>query len=229
MGDEIYEMCIVPTDRLLIFKWRIFHVLVGLVFFLNVLFGAIFSFKLSSLVGLHNISRRNACVEEDSSANGAQCYKMKALIVKNNILTFAGCISTISFYVLYVPLNDSTVVRADAFVNCLIVGLMFSYNQNHYQRLCGPCNLLYDGYCCPNEDAVKQFVDHARIRTMSIPKKGAEVAQRVAAALTPTTPNSRNETSPEAQEMPATPTSLDDVVIGDLSLQPVASTSVRRE
>lgn len=105
--DERFSICLVSKDSLLLFEWHIYETIIGLVVALNIIFGLIFSAKLTDLVGLRPASFRQKSIETSStrkcSENGASTpranqSKLKALVVKNNILTFTGKNALVSYF-----------------------------------------------------------------------------------------------------------------------------------
>ena len=119
--------CVVPPSQLILVRFYIFHFWVTMVIFLNITFGAIFSFKLSQF---------------NKSSDRSDNFQFEALIVKNNILTVVGCISTTLFYVLWFTMDPILFLFVDVMINCLVIGLMQKSNETLYKRLCGPCIML---------------------------------------------------------------------------------------
>ena len=45
-------------------------------------------------------------------------------------------------YVLFMLLNQGAFLYADNLINCMVIGLMFRYNERHFKSLCRPCIVL---------------------------------------------------------------------------------------
>ena len=110
---------------------------------LNIIFGAIFTVKLHSLLsGNHE--------------NEKIKFKFKALIVKNCILTLTGSVTSVTMYALYIMFDVGAFLYFDIFINCLVIGLMFAYNDDYYKRCCKCFVLLCFLECDKNKDALNK-------------------------------------------------------------------------
>jgi len=97
---------------------------------LNIVFGAMFGFKLSQLrVAGKSNERLNAHFE--------------ALILKNSILTITGSACTVLNYMLWIVTGMPCWLYLDGFINTMVIGGMFRFNDRHYHRICRPCVVLF--------------------------------------------------------------------------------------
>ena len=101
----------------------------------NITIGAIFGVKLNKVL-------------KHSSEDKKSSFKLKSLIIKNTILTAFGSISTLFNWFLWLisaPMTGIGIsfLYLDVWLNCLLLALMFKYNENHYKLLCKPCI-----WCC---------------------------------------------------------------------------------
>ena len=102
--------------------------------FTNILFCGICCHKLRIL--LSNDTVFNSPINADIH------WKFKSLIIKNCILSIAGGISTFVCYFLWLLLDVGVVTNLlyfDSFFNCLVIVLMFEYNERWYKYLCIIC------------------------------------------------------------------------------------------
>eukprot|EP01083_Nonionella_stella_P108169 314305_1 len=106
--------------------------------FINIAFGVIFAMKLKVLLSANTDNR------------------LKALIVKNSILTVTGSISTVSSYLIWIILTFGTGLYIDLLVNCLVIGLMFKYNSKLYKRLCKCCIVMCFLKCDKSKSKMKE-------------------------------------------------------------------------
>ena len=101
---------------------------------MNLLIGVIFSIKLNKLLSHHE-------------ANGDINFEYRSLIIKNSILSLLGSISTLVTYALGFTI-DFIFLYLDVFLNCLVIGLMFKYNNKWYKICCKCfivlCFIIYD-------------------------------------------------------------------------------------
>ena len=123
--------CTVPSTELFIFKSNIVLIVVALINMLNITFGVIFCLKLHQFVKM---------TQSAESSDPFKILKFQALIIKICILTLTGSISTTLGFMLFG--FSILFLHFDAFINCVVIGLMFSCNEWYYKRLCGPCVLL---------------------------------------------------------------------------------------
>ena len=109
---------------------------------LNAIFASIFTVKLNSILS------------DDYRKDETAKFKFKSLIIKNGILTITGSISTMAAYILWLtPILDLGYffLYFDLFLNCLVIGLMFKYNEKWYKKCCRCCIVL----CLTNCDKSK--------------------------------------------------------------------------
>eukprot|EP01084_Bolivina_argentea_P194130 333042_1 len=98
----------------------------------NIVFGLMFSIRLKKLLSMNK-------------GNKNISFKFKGLIIKNSILTLCGTISTVLSYMIWIALAMSghgvgaSLLYADLIVNCVVIGLMFNYNDKAYKKLCSYC------------------------------------------------------------------------------------------
>ena len=140
---QIITYCIIPSESLLAFRYHIVELYVAVINILNITFGVMFSVKLRQF--LQTGVSRHYNTKQDGSTLATT--GPAALIIKNNILTIIGSISSISGYALYAITQDLSYVLMDVFVNTMVIGLMFKCNLWYYQRLCGPCARLSFKLC----------------------------------------------------------------------------------
>ena len=100
----------------------------------NIIYETIFCLKLNNLL--------KSKLDEESS------WKLKALIIKNSILTATAASTTFIFWFLWLSFGAALRVGIgflyfDYWLNCFLVGLMFEYNEKYYLRLCPKCII-----CC---------------------------------------------------------------------------------
>ena len=129
--DLNITFCTVPPDLSMLFKYYIADGLVLLTNALNITFGVMFTIKLRQFVNMRQTSN-------PSPSASSKRIKFEALIIKNNILTIFGIISTTTSYALFVVTQLNFPMQLDSFINCCVVGLMFSCNERHYQRIYSP-------------------------------------------------------------------------------------------
>ena len=128
-------------------------IILGLLYFpgMNILFGAMFSVKLAKVLS-------------NNKDNEKMKFEMKSLIVKICILVLTGSISTIFCWSLWVAMlgdiSGLPVLFLDLFVNCLMVGLMFRYNDNYYKLLCKCCIVM----CLRDCDRSKQKLEDKEVQ-----------------------------------------------------------------
>merc|ERR1712154_760933 len=83
-------------------------------------------------------------LNQSSGVDDKKIFKMKALVIKNAILTMLGSLSTIINWILWILLSNSLsigpmLIYLDLFTNSLLIGLMFNYNDKYYKILCKYC------------------------------------------------------------------------------------------
>ena len=113
---------------------------------INIVLGIIFSVKLNTLLS-------NQREDEQSK------LEFKGIIVKMVILTLIGSISTAISYMLWFQgflYVGSVFLWTDLFVNCVVIGLMFKYNEKYYKRCCRCFILLCFMRCDRGVDKVKE-------------------------------------------------------------------------
>ena len=102
---------------------------------MNMVFGVIFSIKLNKLLSKN---KHNEDIK----------LQFKSLIIKHAILTLIGFVSSIINYVLLLVVGSKLFVLLDVFINCLVIGLMFKYNDKWYKRYCKCFIFLCFIDCC---------------------------------------------------------------------------------
>eukprot|EP01084_Bolivina_argentea_P103281 185021_1 len=157
-------------------------ILLGIVYAvaMNITFSIMFTVKLKQLLS------RN----EDKKTS----FKLKSLVVKNSILTLFGCVSTLLNYILWIALSPSTGVGAfllyiDVYVNCLVLALMFKYNENYYKKFCKCCIV----HCFMRVD---KTYDQLNVNEVEKQEK------RLRDYITPKEVSALFSTSPRASELP---------------------------
>ena len=112
---------------------------------LNILFGMIFGMKLKQTLSMNTMDdaqgRRSVCT------GSAHDFKLKSLIIKNSILTFIGSLSTLINYAIFMASTQLTggngiFIYLDVYINTLVIGLMFQYNEKYYKKCCKCCIVL---------------------------------------------------------------------------------------
>ena len=150
--DEL-KYCNVPSVSLLVFKYHIYDVVVLLMVMLNITFGVIFGVKLQKFIKMGT-----------AGTNQVKQFKFKSLIIKNQILTIVGCVTTTFGFILYPLTEDSTSICIDFLVNCVVIGLMLKWNEPYYKWLCRPCICIcvrcYSSNSISNSEVVAQAVDY---------------------------------------------------------------------
>ena len=126
------SFCSAPAPSLIIFKYHVAEMWVISVNALNLIFGIIFSLKLRTFTRQCKLANAN-------DPYGSKHFKFEALIIKNNILTVCGILSTFSAYTLWAIFTKVQIMLLDALVNSVTIGLMFQSNSRYYKRLCRPC------------------------------------------------------------------------------------------
>ena len=116
---------------------------------LNISLGVIFTLKLRQFVKLVSSDSPNG--DSPQSPQSSHQFKLEALIIKNNILTIFGILSSTVGYALYISF-DSIFLFIDAVVNTMIIGLMFYWNERYYKRLCRPCMMTCFKKCDPERN-----------------------------------------------------------------------------
>eukprot|EP01083_Nonionella_stella_P192734 712248_1 len=93
----------------------------------NIVYGVIFTVKLNAVLTL------------SEGASGSSTFALKSLIIKNTILTVAGSVSTLINWMLWFANVGISFLYLDIWFNCVIISLMFKYNDKYYKRLCKVC------------------------------------------------------------------------------------------
>lgn len=137
--EESFTYCVLEPVSLIVFKYPIFFIHVASVNMLNIIFAVIFSLKLRKFVTLRR----------DTKSNTAQRLKFEALIIKNDLLTFVGLLSTSIGYSLWFAVRNMIIIHVDTLINTIVVGLMFSCNKRYYKLMCRPCIALCFKGCDP--------------------------------------------------------------------------------
>ena len=146
--DHSITYCIVPSSELMSVKYHIFTALVTMIDALNLTFAILFSIKLKQFVNLWRSTGEVSAQRKRA--------KFEELILKNNILTMIGFIATTLCYAGWAITGNLLFPYSDTMVNCIVIILMFNSHQQYYDRICGPCVMLYHSACDPHgkDDAV---------------------------------------------------------------------------
>merc|ERR1712032_96591 len=80
-------------------------------------------------------------VDGHDSRKQKEMFKFKTLIIKNQILTTFGVISTTVCWTIFTVTGTRRpqILYWDMFCNCLVIFLMFKSSEGMYKRLCGLC------------------------------------------------------------------------------------------
>ena len=97
---------------------------------INTVIGVIFGIKLKKLLSDHKTN------------NERVKFQYKSLIIKNALLTLVGCISIIVNVSLSAATGSSMFLYFDLFINCVVIGMMFQYNDKWYKTCCKCCIVL---------------------------------------------------------------------------------------
>ena len=102
------------TDLSLISSSSFSNEQVVLVNLLNFCYGVIFTVKLRQFVKLG-----------ESAGSDVDRFRFEALIIKNDLLTFVGILSTTVFYSFWAitGFQKSEFLYLDVFLNCLVIGM----------------------------------------------------------------------------------------------------------
>eukprot|EP00485_Elphidium_margaritaceum_P005079 CAMPEP_0202695042 /NCGR_PEP_ID=MMETSP1385-20130828/8739_1 /ASSEMBLY_ACC=CAM_ASM_000861 /TAXON_ID=933848 /ORGANISM="Elphidium margaritaceum" /LENGTH=435 /DNA_ID=CAMNT_0049351001 /DNA_START=51 /DNA_END=1358 /DNA_ORIENTATION=+ len=97
----------------------------------NVVVGVVFGVKLKRIFGMSQGAKKER-------------FALKSLIVKNAILTTTGSLSTVINWCIWLTVTPTTgngifLLYLDVWINCLVIALMFKYNEVHYKRCCRCC------------------------------------------------------------------------------------------
>lgn len=117
--DRTIEFCVVPPDSLLAYKYHIVPIVVVLINALNICFGVIFTVKLREFM--------SSTISDDSrdSRSQKERFKFEALVVKNQILTIVGIVSTTGWkYKSCVSLGDNCIVMQQ---HCIRIATAIKY------------------------------------------------------------------------------------------------------
>lgn len=195
--NQVVRYCTVPIDDMKYTKPALWGCLL-LINGLNCNFGAIFTLKLQRFVK-NDIANQGIGTPRDQ-------FNFEALIIKNQILTMMGIVSTISAYALYsiLPPGQNITLYVDNLLNCLVIGLMFRCNRLYYKRLCRPCIMCCFRECDPYQKAkdkakfaqrTKTYVlnEHTATETMS---HVVELPPIIAAPSTPFDSEGGNDITP---------------------------------
>ena len=143
--DLLY--CWLPVDEMILYKYQVITVLVLWICALNIVFAVLFTVKLLSLI---QQMARTLTTKTD-----AELLKLKGLILRNDVLTIIGCVSTllgtitlsvsmyfdssfvVSGYTAYIPTTNLLFLYIDGLINCLVIGAMFQHNAKYFNFLCG--------------------------------------------------------------------------------------------
>ncbi len=82
-----------------------------------------------------------------NTADDDKDLKVKALIIKNSILTIVGTISTTVCWIGFLSSQNGTggngiFIHLDLYINCIVIALMFKYNEKYYKRVCKCCIII---------------------------------------------------------------------------------------
>lgn len=141
--DEQFGFCDFPLNDAAIYAYGF---VIGWICFLNVIFGGVFSFKLNKLL-------------MDHKDNENIKFQFKSLIVKNTILSLTGSISTVVCWLLWrfiFGVMTWLFLYFELFINCIVIGLMFKYNDNWYKRFCKCCIMICFIKCDRSKDKLSE-------------------------------------------------------------------------
>ena len=147
---------------------------------INIIIGIIFGVKLNKLLSSHK-------------DNDHIKFQFKSLIVKNGILTLTGSVSTIVNYLLWSSFIRATFLYLDLFINCLVIGLMFKYNEKWYKKLCKCWIILCFANCDKSKRKLKDTqimgyvndeIDLSSILNMSsVDRNGEDIPEEVISSI----------------------------------------------
>ena len=104
-------------------------IIFGIIFLYEVLLGFMFVYKL------HHALKS---MEQNT-------MRLRDTIIKNTILYVATLASTLTFYILwFMDIGHvSSTLHFDTLLNCVMIALMYHYNERYYQCLCGKCSRYF--------------------------------------------------------------------------------------
>ena len=147
--SDKFGYCAFPLDDTgLIFA----GMFVSYIVILNIMLATIFATKLKKLLSDHDDN-------EDTKIH------LKILIVKNTILSVTGSITTIICWFGWYLTNFGILLYIDLCVNCMVIGLMFRYNDMWYKRFC-KCFIIMCFMKCDkskekmSEEAVMRYISN---------------------------------------------------------------------
>eukprot|EP01084_Bolivina_argentea_P310171 536672_1 len=105
--------------------------ILGIIIIYNALLGFLFVYKLHQ--ALKNMTQNTEDIE--------------MLMLKNTILTVATTVSSLISYLVWFtdPLDVNFIVHLDGLINCIMIAMMYKYNNKYYVCMCGFCIK-----CCRN-------------------------------------------------------------------------------
>ena len=145
-NDNLFEyslsFCDIPleADAVLMYAFVLIWIVV-----MNIIIGIIFSVKLNQLLSNH-------------ADNEQIQFRFKSLIIKNSILTLSGAVSTVVCYLLWLGFIRATFLYLDLFINCVVIALMFKYNEKWYKKLCRCCILMFFIKCDQSKTKVDEEI-----------------------------------------------------------------------
>lgn len=155
--DHVITVCAVEASLLFFWRYHIVDAAVANINVQNIMFGVIFAVKLRQIINLGTTSDPH---------EASKYSKLKELVIKNNILVIVGCVSTTAGYALWFFTRDMWYLYSDLYINCLVIGLMFSRNELYYKRMCGPCIWICRRKCRPKRNIGK--LEGEMVKSMSM-------------------------------------------------------------
>ena len=132
----------------------------------NVVLGYLFVNKLRKVINhsnaVHHSSRQN--------------LKIQHVMIKNTVLMIFTSLSTLLAYLMYTNVNGTTfLLYFDYLFNCIMIALMYNYNDKHYQcccKLCIKCLL-----CCYGAKINETELFQIQSTTKTVPEITADKSQ----------------------------------------------------
>ena len=125
-------ICVVVPLSMLVFKYYIYETAIFLAILLNAIFCFILRQKLGKLIAKND-------GKSTPKWNEAKNRKLVSLIAKISTITAIGCLTTLVAHIGWLLSWEILYVFLDYLIGCIVVGMMFSYNHEHYDRCCEPC------------------------------------------------------------------------------------------
>eukprot|EP01084_Bolivina_argentea_P154881 269962_1 len=119
-----------------------------------IIFSVLFNVSINIFLCAIFVNKLNKLLSVEYKYNNCISFKFKSLIMKNTILTLTAATSTFLSYFLWftnIVGIGGAFIYFDMFLNTLVIGLMFKYNDHHYRRLCKCCIYLCFMHCDRSE------------------------------------------------------------------------------